>query len=301
MPGNGSAVTRRIAPFAPLAIALLMSRAVLSPPAGKTSEKAAPTAVTAAVCDDVLGFQDCHTRFPTGCSASGGYDAYLNLLKNQLIPPPRDVAGIQFLTRKDFQRLDSATPKELGGRNHANFKDQLGQLGEGQVFGIVGYLFYAIKTGAESSNCELASTDEEGSSVDYHIGVGFDPPDPATAQLLRAHKKLTPAQTRALQQNSVIVEMTPHYRFLYGGPGWTIQSLQAALGKPVRVVGELINDSEHNLGAQNCAVATTAEEKLSCWRATTWELHPVIRFEVCRQDACDQSSTEWAQLTAVQR
>jgi len=300
MPDNNRTVSRRIAPFAPLAIALLMSRAVLSPPGGQTGETETTTEVTAVVCDDVLDFQDCHTRFPTGCSTSGRYDAYLNLLKNQLTPPPADVTGIQFLTRKNFQDLDSNTPKELGRNNHADLKDQLAQLGEGRLVGIVGYLYYAIKTGAESSNCELTSTDEEGSSVDYHIGIGFDPPDPAVAQLLRAQKKLSRDQSRSLQQSSVIVEMTPHYRFLYGGPGWTIDSLQKVLGRPVRVVGQLINDNEHNLPGQNCALATTTQQKLSCWRASTWELHPITRFEVCQQDSCDQSSTDWMQLAAVQ-
>jgi hypothetical protein len=277
-----------------------MSRAVLSPPGGQTGETGTPTEVTAAVCEDVLDFEDCHTRFPTGCSPSGGYDAYLNLLKNQLIPPPTDVTGISFLTRQDFQNLDHNTPPGLGRNNHADFKDQLAQLGEGQVFGIVGYLYYAIKTGAESSNCELASTDAEGTNVDYHIGVGFDAPDPAVAQLLRAGKQPSRDQSRSLKQNSVIVEMTPHYRFLYGGPGWTIDSLQKALGRPVRVVGQLVNDSEHNLAGQNCALAATAAQKLSCWRASTWELHPVTRFEVCPQDSCDQNSTAWIQLPAAQ-
>ncbi len=300
MSDNRRTVSRRIAPFAPLAIALLMSRAVLSPPTGPTGETETPTEVTAAVCDDVLDFQDCHTRFPTGCSAAGRYDAYLNLLKNQLIPPPSDVTGIRFLTRKDFQDLDRNTPKGLGRSNHADFRDQLAQLGEGKVFGIVGYLYYAIKTGPESSNCQLSSTDEEGSNVDYHIGVGFDSPDPAVVQLLRAQKKLSREQTKSLQQNAVIVEMTPHYRFLYGGPGWTIDGLQKVLGRPVRVVGQLVNDNEHNLASQNCALATTTQQKLSCWRASTWELHPVTRFEVCQQDSCDQSSTAWIQLSAVQ-
>jgi hypothetical protein len=300
MPNSHNTVSRRIAPFAPLAIALLMNRAVLSPPGGQTGETESPTEVTAAVCDDVLDFQDCHTRFPTGCSSAGRYDAYLNLLKNQLIPPPAGITGIEFLTREKFQYLDSNTPKGLGRSNHADFKDQLAQLGEGQVFGIVGYLYYAIKTGAESSNCQLTSNDEEGTNVDYHIGIGFDPPDPALAQLLRAQKKLSRDQHRSLQQSSVIVEMTPHYRFLYGGPGWTIDSLQNVLGRPVRVVGQLLNDNEHNLAAQNCALATTPQEKLSCWRASTWELHPVTRFEVCERASCDQNSTDWMELAAAQ-
>src|SRR5438105_13343609 len=75
--------SRHVAPFAPLVLALLLSRAVL--PSGEEPPETTG-AVAAAKCDDeVDNFQACHERFPTGCTQAGTYDAYVKLLKNQLI------------------------------------------------------------------------------------------------------------------------------------------------------------------------------------------------------------------------
>ncbi len=289
-------LTRHVAPFAPLALALLMSRAVLPPQEGKVQETEATTQLAAVPCDEVLDFQDCHSRYPTGCSKSGGYDAYLNLLKNQLIPPPATLAGVNFLTSEDFKHLDKSTPASLGRSNHLQLKDDLAKLGEGSMSGVIGYLYYAKKTGPESSNCQLDSTDKEGTNVDYHIGIGFDP---SLAQSLRTHQHLSRDALKAVTQTSVIVEMTPHYRYLYGGDNWTIDGLQNVVGRQVRVVGQLIIDSEHNIPSQNCAIATAAQQKLTCWRASAWELHPVTRFQVCKQDSCSQDSPDWLELEAA--
>src|SRR5437868_5054808 len=98
----------------PLALALLMSRAVL--PSG---EEPAPSGVVNAVkCDDEIdGFQSCHDRFPTGCTAAGKYDAYVNLLKNQLIDPS-STEPASFLALKDFEQKDGAVPDALKTGHH---------------------------------------------------------------------------------------------------------------------------------------------------------------------------------------
>src|SRR5207247_2408946 len=121
---GSSTFSRRVAPFAPLAIALLMSRAVLPGREGKLAESATPNDVEAARCDDVLDFQDCHTRFPTGCSASAGYDPYLTLLKNQL-PPPSLASGASVLKQDNFQDSDRRTPPALDKSNRLDHKDEL--------------------------------------------------------------------------------------------------------------------------------------------------------------------------------
>lgn len=297
MPETRHTFSRHVAPFAPLALALLMSRAVLPPREGKLEETETPTAAAAVKCDDVVDFLDCHGRYPTGCSKSGGYDPYLNLLKNQLVPPPSVLTGLEFLTSlKDYKNLDRGTPKELGKKNHGDLKDQLAKLGEGRMFGVVGYLYYAKKTGAESSNCQLDSTDAEGTNVDYHIGIGFEP---GIAQHLRTHQGLSDDERKSLTQDSVIVEMTPHYRYRYGGEKWAIDALRKVVGRQVRVIGQLIVDSEHNVPSQNCAIASTDKERLSCWRASAWELHPVAGFQVCKQDLCSQNSSDWIELDAA--
>src|SRR2546422_9902715 len=67
--------SRHVAPFAPLVLALLLSRAVL--PSGEEPPETTG-AVAAAKCDDeVDNFQACHERFPTGCTQAGKYDAYV--------------------------------------------------------------------------------------------------------------------------------------------------------------------------------------------------------------------------------
>ncbi len=284
-PARPGTLTRTVAPFAPLAIALLASRALI--PSG--GPHAAPPAVSSAPpdaavkCAEVPDFRQCHSEYPTGCSLSGGYDGYLNLLKNRDTPPPSSAEVIRYLTSlQDYAALEKATPPELSRDNHSHFQDQLAKLGEGQIFGVVGYLYYAKQSGKESSNCELGDSE----AVDYHIGIGFDPQLAPTG-------KVSGAQEKTLEQSSVIVEMTPHYRFNYH-PDWNIDAVTAAIGKKVRVVGQLMIDSEHNNPSQNCGF-TNANTK-TCWRASSWELHPVMQFQVCGSGQCTSTSGDWSDL-----
>jgi hypothetical protein len=237
----------------------------------------------------VLDFQDCHTRYPTGCSAAAGYDPALNLLKNRLIPPPGP-EPVKYLTREDVKNLDANTPSGLTAHNHADFQEDLQKMGEGQIYGIVGYLFYFQPTSAESTNCQLTgpvgqlNPQDDYTNVDFHIGIGFEDP---------SNNKFSKHQG---QQNSVIVEMTPYSRFLYENGVWTLDNLQKAQNKPVRVVGQLMVDSEHNVPTQNCALAETTDQLAKCWRASAWELHPVVRFQVCRSGTCTANSEGWVDL-----
>lgn len=284
---TGKVLSRTVAPFAPLALALLMSRAVLpsSPTEGGPGSTENPADLQAVRCDEVMDFKDCHSRYPTGCSQAGSYDAYLNLLKSQLTPA---ALPVKYLSAQDYSELDKELPSELNRTNHADFKDQLAAVGEGQTFGIIGYLYYAIHTGAESSNCELLSNDPEGTNVDYHIGIGFEPATPHSSQ-------------KALEQAGYIVEMTPHYRFLFHDGTWALSQLHQFIGRRVRVQGQLMVDNEHNIGTQNCAIAKTSAQHLSCWRASAWELHPITGFDVCPDDSCTEASSNWQPLQDATR
>jgi hypothetical protein len=286
-----------VAPFAPVALALLLSRAVVPDGQPVTST----TEVVAVKCDpdDFEHTLDCHSRFPTGCSKGGRYDPHLNLLKNQLTPPPTAGDRIRFLSEADFQRMDANLPADMDdhARQNEEFRQRLGRLGEGNTAGMIGYLYYVTKTGAESSNCQMPSTgDSEGTNVDFHLGIGFDA---ALADRV-LNKKLTAADRKALKQTSIVVEMTPHYRQMFAEGEWTLDALRASVGKQVRVVGQLLVDSEHNVPHQNCAIATKSEDKEVCWRGSAWELHPVTQFLVCGKTTgvCEPNSTDWAQLTA---
>lgn len=277
---------RYVAPFAPLALALAMN-AVPSSTAGAGSglaEQDIPDNVTAVKCEEnIADFQACHANYPTGCSKAGGYDAYLNYLKN-LTPSPA-TGGVKFLNQASFDNLNTKTPSDLGqDNNHATYKDQLSQLGEGKQFAIVGYLYYFESTGAESSNCELTGTD----NVDFHIGIGFD--QSLTSQVNHKAPQSAPKQ---LQQESVIVEMTPHYRAQFEDGIWTLATLAPALGHKVKVTGQLLVDSEHNKPTDNCALAQTPAQKSHCWRYSIWELHPVTAFEYCEDESCTGTSGNW--------
>jgi hypothetical protein len=285
---------RHVAPVAPLALALLMNAAPSSSPTASSSSLATediPDSATAVQCEEnIADFRACHANYPTGCSKAAGYDAYLNYLKNLTPSPPS--GGTTFLDQSGFDNLNSGTPDGLGhGNNHAEFKDQLTTLGEGAQRGVIGYLYYFQVTGAESSNCQLTGPDKNGGNVDFHIGIGFDK---TLVSQVNVNSLANPP--KALQQSSVIVEMTPHYRAQFQDGIWTIANLRSALGHKVRVVGQLLADSEHNKPTDNCALAETAAQKSHCWRYSVWELHPVTIFEYCKDDSCTQNSGDWIPL-----
>jgi hypothetical protein len=281
--------TRHIAPFAPLALALGMNavpsnNTTASPPSESPSVVINGINVATQECEDnITGFQQCHENYPTGCSAAGKYDAYLNYLKN--LTPAKDT-GVNYFDQSAFDNLNTNTPADLGkNNNHATYQSQLAEMGEGKQFGLVGYLYYFEKTGAESSNCELPGTDADGVNVDFHIGIGFD--QSLTSQI----NKSTPSKpAKQLEQQAVIVEMTPHYRAQFHPDDWTLTSLKAALGHKVRIVGQLLADSEHNKPSDNCALEGKTAH---CWRYSIWELHPVTSFEYCADDSCTEASGNW--------
>lgn len=270
----------------PLVISLVAA-SVLPSRSGKPSAIALKHGITAVKCDtDIEDFNACHADYPTGCSNAARYDPDLNLLKNKLTHPSADSAPL--LNERDCKKLENGLPADLSKSNRKQFASQLKDLGEGEIRGIVAYLYYAKLSGAESVNCLL--TGEE--NADFHIGIGFDP---EIAKALRNSRKLSPDQRRALTQTSMIVEMTPHFRAFFE-PNWTLDALKSSVGEMVKVTGQLLVDNEHIDPSQNCRFSP--DPPVSCWRASAWELHPVSSFLVCdRQDsACDEASTDWVEL-----
>ncbi|HYL77152.1 MAG TPA: patatin-like phospholipase family protein [Bryobacteraceae bacterium] len=237
---------------------------------------------TAAVecAGDVTNSRECHTNYPAGCSPTGIHDGFLNTLKNQR--PARDSKPVRSFTGlADFQDLESHTPKTLVSDNHSTHKEDLAKLGEAQEYGVIGYLYYANRQGAESTNCMLTGPDD----TDFHIGIGFDKNVAAAA---------TPngAPTATMKATSIIVEMTPHYRAEFA-PGWTLDALKAVLGKQVRVVGQLMADNEHNVPRDDCGLP---DHGSTCSRASIWELHPVTSFQWCNAADCNKDPSGWVEL-----
>jgi hypothetical protein len=269
--------------LAPLALAVAMHSALPGPgsppPPGSTDAIVCPAEI-----DDATS---CHTQFPTGCSPSARYDGYLNFLKNRF--PPTAETPLRTLGKNDIADLDRKIPKELTKSNHDDFKDPLQQAGEGRLHTVIGYLYYAKNGGKESVNCELEGSD----AIDFHIAIGFD--DTLAGKVLKKQSHegaLTKDDQKTLEKNSMIVEMTPHYRAQVK-PDWNLDVVKAALGRQVKVTGLLLLDNEHQDPKDNCALG----DNDTCWRMSTWELHPVTGFEVCKADKCAENSADWVELT----
>jgi len=279
--------SRRIAPFAPVALALLTQATV--PGTGTISGTTDHTTDTAEVCtDEIPSFLECHNEYATGCSKAAKYDGHLNFLKNLRVLPTKPAE--KFLTSaNDLIKLDHALPSDLTKTNHKDLQDKLEALGDGHVAGVVGYLYYAKKGGIESSNCGLSGPGD----IDYHIGIGFDP---GFAAQLSSKQKPTADQLKKrnteMDQTSMVVEMTPHWRADFR-PTWSLEALAPAVGHQVRLVGQLLVDNEHYDAHDDCAFQTA---KPSCWRLGIWELHPVTKFEVCNSGTCTATSGDWVDL-----
>ena len=266
------------------------------------------SSITSETCEDDLStVDDCHASHPTGCSSSQNpnYDAYLNFLKNQLLDS--NSAAEKTLTQADLDDREQALPDTLTSRNHGDHAQELAADGmdEGKIVSIVGTLFYAIHSGKETCNCELAGSEDV---VDFHIGIGFgnfplsaDALDKLRSGNIRDDSAMkaefTPRELAQLQQPSFIVEMTPHFRENHPELGWTLDAIQNATGHKVRVTGQLMVDNAHHMRNDDCGLQNATNK---CWRATIWEIHPITDFEVCRTDACTANSSDWVALKDFQ-
>jgi len=258
---------------APLALAVLAQTGVIGH-GGGTGATAGPTSTQAVKCGtDITDYQSCHDHYATGCSDSGGYDGYLNSLKNKLLDPtlqPQHAFEVPTLVT-----LERQLPADLTRLNHEDLKAQMSSLGEGSVSSLSGYLYYTKDAGSESSNCLLNGA----VNTDLLIGIGADAGIAAKAQ------SRSPGLSPAERRQAVIVEMTPHWRAEYM-PRWKLARLQWAVGRQVYVVGQLLADNEYRDARDDCAYAGAGGPGPHCWRATIWELHPVTRFLVCAAASC---------------
>lgn len=246
----------------------------------------------------VSTLQQCRTQFPDGCSQAHNpnYDAYLDFLKDQR---PTTVASTKNLGESDFPRLESKLPSSLTDKNHAQLASTFAGLGEGNIFTVVAYLYFAVDTGvatptrsanSETCNCKLTAAN----TFDYHLGIGFD-------SGLAASAKTQPAETdpayAALEKASVVAEMTPFVRASH--PKWTIARLKALEGQQIKVVGQLMADNVHFNAQDDCAFPGAGA---SCWRSTIWEIHPITKFFVCAHaSGCTESSpaSDWTNLDSM--
>ncbi|SRR6266542_2936318 len=250
-------------------------------------------------CEDVSDSESCHNSYAEGCTTStqpNTYDAYLSYLKN-LTPTPASAEQKVVTTLAsiaDFQNLDRETIKlKLGKQKQASFATQLADIGQGNFYAVVGYIYYAIPGGIETCNCKLRNPTDR----DFHIGIGFDPDMASSIRSGETTSRGTKAD-KMVEQSSVIVEMTPHYRAKFH-PNWTLPRVQQLEGRQVKVVGQLLVDNEHNTSTQNCAYKNHTD---ACWRASAWEIHPVTSLYVCTaEQGCNPSDSDgWTSLDELE-
>ena len=220
---------------------------------------------------------ECHKRYPSGCSSSGKYDPYLNLLKNQM--PTPTTKSVRVLNLADFVGLESRVPSGLGIGNRVSYLDSLTSLGEGQIVEVVGYLYAARAGGRISANCQLPDVND----TTWTLSVGFE-----------ANLTDRLGGGLAFRQQTIVAAMTPHVRAQFHSE-WTLEKLLSVLNRQVRIKGQLILNTEHMRPRDDCGAPNANHE--TCWRASAWEIHPVIELMVCSSaDPCTAESSDWRTL-----
>jgi|SRR5271157_5577118 len=273
--GSRTAVSavRTIGPAIPLAVALL-GGSVLS--GGKPAISPAGAPPAAEVTQQPGTFSPACTlpfagvRNPASddhCGIAGGSSDPAkqaeSTAKNNFCAPTHDPDVLTYQNLLDLQTQSAAIPKELEDRKVVE------NLGEGNYVSYVAVIknaHYSDTTGGEAVNCNMSGN----APNDIHIVLMSDPNDTDEC-------------------HSTTAEMSPHYR----PANWTPAKLNA-LGKPVRIKGQLFYDNSHT----PCSGGSRPNPK----RASLWEIHPVYSIEVCKSNNLDEcrNSTDPAEWTALQ-
>ena len=269
MPTNNSQThhtfSRHAAPFAPLALALLMNATPSGSP-GQSSQHTGPASgVFVPACmpyngqkipaiDDHCGLQ--------GGSSDPAKQAQ-SKAKNNLCAATGPSQPITYQELLDLQAKASAEKvKGLVDRS------PLTKLGEGRYVEYVAFIedaHYSDVANGEAVNCNIPGDPTN----DIHIVLVQHPSDDPCL--------------------STTAEMTPHYR-----PGsWTDKNLVALKQHPVKLRGPLFYDDSHT----PCSATSRPNPK----RASLWEIHPLYSIQVCRLldlDQCRNSTnaSDWVAL-----
>jgi hypothetical protein len=158
---------------------------------------------------------------------------------------------------------------ENSGYEQGDSRSVLKDLGEESQVRVVGYVLAVKQECGESCNCGLQDVDV---TTDNHLvlvnpKVVTDNPLPE-----QATQKQIKAVFNMREPQSMTAEFTPRVRAA-GHPNFT-SDVQDRINKTpqgalwVRVTGQLMFDSEHF-------------HKKPLKRKTSWEIHPILKFEYC--------------------
>jgi hypothetical protein len=187
-------------------------------------------------------------------------DAFLNEAKNRTDNPA--AADVQDISVAEMTSLAQPSSWKTG-KSRTTIE---GQGKEGTAVRLVGFLKIVKKEGGETCNCELHSP----TLTDVHLAIV---------------KKKSDAETK-----SVTAELTPRVRAA-GHENWVFDNVKPLEGKLVRLTGWLMLDTAH---LKRSSSLPGEHPMSSLKRATNWEVHPVMRLEVCGATVTEcKAGTGW--------
>jgi hypothetical protein len=202
--------------------------------------------VTPATCPaGIQSIADCPER---GCG--GVSDAFLNLAKNRTDTPTP--AELQDMSVKQVKHIRQPRTWKTGKN-----RDSLRVPGrEGTPVRLVGFLKIVKPGSKESCNCELDTV----ADTDVHLVIV---------------NKLKDSEKR-----SVTAEITPRVRAARH-TNWVPDQVSPLQNKLVRLTGWLMLDTAH---LRHPVLLPGEGPRNPLKRATNWEVHPIMKFEVCNAD-----------------
>jgi len=150
-------------------------------------------------------------------------------------------------------------PREVEGRDRENWSaEDTATIAhyEGIPVMVDGYLTAATESGPESTNCHATSND----MVDWHVSLVRNPGED--------------------RSQAIVTETTPRIR---ANHKWSLDLLRQIIDNQdkVRISGWLFFDPEH-------------PDHIGKYRATLWEVHPIMQIEVFRDG-------QWVQLDNLEQ
>jgi hypothetical protein len=256
--------------FAPIAMALcvLLVFPATAAPKKKTTKKPPPEAVT---CPTTLA--DCPDQ---GCAPSGDFDPNLNTLKNMHPDDPKTQGVAESRTLQSIKDLADPEDFKKGGP-----RDELTALGEGTKVSVVGYVLIIRRESGESCNCKLTDDGLKNKDVAVNTDNHLVVVSRATVDQFPLSSGAAKDVLKQREAESLTAEFTPRVRLAH--PNFTRAMIQPLIDNApeealrVRLTGMLMFDSEHFI-------------QHHLLRVNNWEVHPILKLEVCPDDTCQPNS-----------
>jgi hypothetical protein len=220
---------------------------------------------------DVAGW-DCLDRAEGTANTAG--DIERNRMKNR---SHDDLSGLTSVESAAFLKKVGEYDSRIQGKRRDELtvaqKEQLDSY-EKQIVSLTGWLVLAYAGPPESTNC--------GSPTfhDWHLEIVEDPSDhpPRIGDPTPIICEITPRTERAIYRDNIRIQSLTEFLQLQDK---TFQPTGHNAHK-IRVTGYLLWDDEHNGSADvGTIIQSIGSDKFHHpWRATAWEIHPVLKIEV---------------------